>query len=94
VSLDDLRKQIDGVDTRIIELLAQRQGLSVAVGQEKAKNKQAISDSKREAAVMSRMRQMAQEYDLDIPTVERIYQCIIAASKSAQEIITSYEEQA
>jgi chorismate mutase/prephenate dehydrogenase len=84
MKLDDLRHQIDSVDTRIMQLLAERQQLSAAIGKEKARCGQAVTDNVREAAVMSRIRQMAQELGLDGTAIESIYLHIIAASKSVQ----------
>jgi len=84
MKLDDLRHQIDSVDTRIMQLLAERQQLSAAIGEEKARRGQAVTDNMREAVVMSRIRQMAQELGLDVATIESIYHHIITASKSVQ----------
>ncbi|MCL1886117.1 MAG: prephenate dehydratase [Dehalococcoidia bacterium] len=91
MSLENLRNQIDGVDAHILKLLSERQQLSAAIGEEKKRSGQAITDSTREAAVMSRVRQMACEAGLDAAVVESIYHRIISASKNVQGLTVAFQ---
>lgn len=86
-----MRNQIDSVDSHIIKLLAERQQLSVAIGEEKVRNGKAVTDSMREAYVMSHVRQMAQASGLDSTSIERIYRSIISASKKVQGLSVAFQ---
>jgi chorismate mutase/prephenate dehydratase len=91
MSIEELRTQIDSVDERIIKLISERQLLSAAIGEEKAHTGQAITDITREASVMSHIRQLAQDCELDAAAIEAIYRRIIAASKKVQGLLVAFQ---
>ena len=84
MNLEELRRQIDDIDEKIIRLLAERQQNSKLIGELKAVSGQAITDSARERSVIDHVRQTACLAGLDSDTVEHIYRLIISASKSQQ----------
>ena len=53
--LAELREQIDEVDSRLLELLNRRAGLSLAVGQAKKKVSGKVFDAAREARLLERL---------------------------------------
>ncbi|MFC1462552.1 chorismate mutase [Verrucomicrobiota bacterium] len=84
MSLDDLRQRIDDLDSRIIELLNERAGLAVKIGDEKRHAGSPVFDAGREDEVISRLRGMCRE-PLDGDAVERIYREVIAACTDLQK---------
>jgi chorismate mutase / prephenate dehydratase len=55
MSIDDVRRRIDGVDAKILELLEERAGLAAQAGAEKRANEQALYDPEREQRVFERL---------------------------------------
>ena len=83
--IDDLRKQIDGIDDKILGLLVDRFALVVQVGTEKKEAGIEVVDIDREDTLMNRLVDMAQEKNLSLDLVEKIYQLIIQESRRQQD---------
>ena len=65
MSIDDLRKEIDALDSRIVELLNERAEVAKKIGVVKRQNNLPIHDSGREKKVYSRILSLKQR-----PTAE------------------------
>ncbi|MBI4267738.1 MAG: prephenate dehydratase [Chloroflexi bacterium] len=91
MSLEDLRKQIDDVDARIVKLIAERMRISGRIGEEKKKHDRQIRDNERELRVLARIRSLAQEEKLDPEDIEGLYRQLITISRSLQGITVAFQ---
>ena len=91
MSLDNLRKQIDETDERIVKLIGERIQITRYIGKEKMETGQAIEDKSREKVVLERVKNLARLENLNPDEVEKIYQRIIMASKEVQGITASFQ---
>lgn len=91
MSLDELRKEIDDIDSRIVRLLAERIRLAEGIGKEKREMGKQIVDIAREKQVIDRLKQLAGEEQIDPDDVERIYRLIMAATKGRQGIFVAFQ---
>jgi chorismate mutase/prephenate dehydratase len=90
MSLDSLRRKIDRIDDRIVDLLAERIGLAL----ETAALKPAVRDAGREAAIVSRLQARASASipgRLSPDFIAALYALIFAESRKAQESSLSKE---
>lgn len=94
MSLEEMRKKIDEVDTKIVQLIAERIRQSQSIGYEKQKNNKPIEDASREEKVIEHIRAIAREENLDEMEVETIYRQIIRSSKTVQGIAVAYQGEA
>jgi chorismate mutase / prephenate dehydratase len=91
MSLEDLRRNVDDVDARIIKLLAERMKLSGEIGAEKARNSKPLTDAGREAIVLDHIRKLAKDEGINADAVESIYRRVIAASKNVQGVSVAFQ---
>ncbi len=91
MNLDNLRKQIDETDAKIVKLIGERIQITRNVGKEKMENGQPIEDKSREQVVLERVKTLARAENLNPDEVEKIYQRIILASKEVQGITVSFQ---
>lgn len=73
-----LRSSIDNMDTALICLLAERFKVTQQVGELKAREGLPPADPDREARQIARLRQLAEESDLDPELAEKFLTFIIA----------------
>jgi chorismate mutase-like protein len=78
--LEALRRQIDAVDEKILELVAQRVELVLRVGELKRLSGAAIYDPERERRVLERLAHQAVP-PLDRETVQRVFERLIDESR-------------
>ena len=78
--LAGLRKAIDAVDSRLLELMAERIRLVLAVGAYKAKHDLPIYDPERERQLLERLTRSPPE-PLEADTVRRIFERLIDESR-------------
>ncbi len=91
MSLDNLRKQVDEMDARIVKLIGERIQITRQIGKEKMETGQPIEDKSRELVVLERVKNMARAENLNPDEVENIYQHIILASKEVQGMTASFQ---
>lgn len=91
MSLDNLRKQVDEMDARIVKLIGERIQITRHIGKEKMETGQPIEDKSREQVVLDRVKNIARAENLNPDEVEKIYQCIILASKEVQGMTASFQ---
>ncbi|HEX3773466.1 MAG TPA: chorismate mutase [Polyangiaceae bacterium] len=82
--LEELRRSIDDLDGRILDLVAERVRVVLAVGQYKRKNKIAVYDPERERRMLDRLCAQA-KHPLDAETVRRIFERLIDESRRIEQ---------
>ena len=82
--LEELRRAIDQVDSRLLELIHERVRLVLAVGAYKLKNGVAIYDPERERRLLERLTALAQP-PLEPDTVRRIFERLIDESRTLEQ---------
>ncbi len=84
-----LREAIDEIDAKLLELLAERVRVVLAVGEYKRKRGVAVYDPSRERRIFAALGELA-EPPLDADTVRRIFERIIDESRAIeQRFVTS-----
>lgn len=82
--LEALRRSIDDLDNRILELVAERVRVVLAVGQYKREHNIAVYDPERERKLLDRLCGQAQ-HPLDADTVRRIFERLIDESRRIEQ---------
>lgn len=82
--LAELRRQIDDVDARLLELLNRRAGLSLAVGQAKRQVSGKVFDPAREARLLEGLAERNQG-PLKTEHIISIWRAVLSASRSLQK---------
>jgi len=93
VSLDDLRKDIDDIDARMVKLLAERLSTARKIGALKKKGLKQIQDGAREKEVLEHVRKLAKKEGMPPGDVERFYGLIMASSRSVQGMEVAFQGQ-
>jgi chorismate mutase / prephenate dehydratase len=91
MSIDNLRKQIDELDSRIVKLISERMVITRDIGKEKKNAGKPIEDKAREKAVMEKVKELARSENLNPAEIEKIYLDIIAVSKETQAVTVSFQ---
>ncbi len=91
MNLDELRKKIDEIDARIVELIAERQEISREIGKGKNKTSRVIEDRERELRVLKNVRSLARDKKISPSDIENIYRQVINASKKIQKVAVAYQ---
>lgn len=91
MNLNDLRKQVDEIDVRIISLLAERLKISKDIGKEKKENQKPIIDRSRDEQVLKNAKQLAVKEGINSQDTEHIYRMIMRASKSVQGLEVGFQ---
>lgn len=84
--LAGFRKSIDNIDAALIHMLAERFRITQAVGEYKAKATLPPADPSREQAQIARLRNLAEESELDPEFSEKFLRFII------EEVIRHHEK--
>jgi chorismate mutase len=82
--LEALRRSIDDLDGRILELVAERVRVVLAVGEYKRRNNIAVYDPDRERKMLERLCGQA-KHPLDGDTVRRIFERLIDESRRIEQ---------
>jgi|AntDeeMinimDraft_5_1070356.scaffolds.fasta_scaffold19212_2 chorismate mutase len=77
--LEDLRSEIDQLDTKLIELLADRFAVSRRVGELKRAKALTSRDAEREALQMKRVRELAHERGVSPELAEAMLRLVVDA---------------
>jgi chorismate mutase/prephenate dehydratase len=94
MSLEDLRKQIDDLDSQIIKLIAERINIAQDIGQEKRDAGKPVEDKAREQQVLEKVKNIAFTENIDPDEIGKIYQKIFVLSKEAQSVTVSFQGEA
>lgn len=76
--LSQYRKTIDNIDAAIVHMLAERFRCTKQVGELKAKHEMPPSDPSREREQILRLRELAEESDLDPVFAEKFLEFVVA----------------
>ena len=79
-----LRARIDDINNRLLELIAERQDVSVAIGAIKAERGLPLYSHAREAQLLAKFRDDALAFDLDPDYVEELMNVVLRHSRAAQ----------
>jgi chorismate mutase len=82
--LDALRRAIDDVDRRLLDLMAERVGIVLKVGDFKRKRSLPIYDPERERSMIERLIQMAPP-PLNPEIVRRVFERVIDESRRIEQ---------
>jgi len=91
MSLEDLRKKIDEIDAKIVELIGERIRIAEEIGKEKKEQGKQVEDKEREARVLENVKSIAQKESINQEDIEGIYRQIIATSKRTEEIVVAFQ---
>ncbi|MGO4894058.1 bifunctional chorismate mutase/prephenate dehydrogenase [Flavobacterium sp. W21_SRS_FM6] len=86
ISLDELRIQIDKIDSQMVELLAQRAKITAQVGQYKSRVGLPIYVPEREAELISKRREQAEAQGVSPTLVEDLLRRIMRESYHTQNV--------
>ncbi|MBD3245033.1 MAG: hypothetical protein GF335_03510 [Candidatus Moranbacteria bacterium] len=87
MELSEIRKQIDKIDKKLVELIKQRLDLIPEVAQYKLKNNIKRFQKKREAQIISRNRKRAKELKINPDLIEDILKRMIKESHRVEKKI-------
>ncbi len=85
MSLDELRNTLSSIDTRIVELIAERQQVVADIGRTKRDAGTGTRDYAREKEVLDRGRARADELGIDPDLAEAVLRQLIRSSLESQE---------
>lgn len=85
VDLQSLREDLEAIDRQLLALLRRRLERTEAVAESKLARAYPFRDEEREELVLTRVRQVAVDLDIDPRSVERLYRLIMAMSISHQQ---------
>ncbi|MEX0685280.1 MAG: prephenate dehydratase [Balneolales bacterium] len=90
--IDDIRKELDSIDQRIVEALADRLKIVNSISATKIEQNKLIRDLEREEVVLSRIRELAADAGLDYYFVEQLFRDIINhAVRSQAHSLVDYQ---
>lgn len=85
MTLDDLRVELNGIDRKIVELIAARQNVVDEIASVKQDSGQALRDFEREKAVIEAARDRAGKLGIDPKLADDVLTALIRASLTRQE---------
>ena len=85
VRIDELRRQIDGIDAQLVALLNARAACALSIGQEKKRVGLAVYQPGREAEVLANVERLNQG-PLDDRAVRRLFERIIDEARRLERI--------
>ncbi len=91
MKIEELRKDIDKVDSEIVRLIAERLSLAEQIGALKKEQGQQIEDKQREEVILGHIREIAQQKGINEADIEGIYRKIFSTSKSIQGAIVAFQ---
>ncbi len=93
MSLDELRRKIDELDARIVELIGERAKIAEEIGKGKKAQNQLIEDMVRERQVLERVKGIAGDR-IRPADIESIYRQIMVACKRLQGVEVTFQGEA
>ena len=89
--MEELRKKIDEVDTKIVKLIAERIRIAEQVGKEKKKQGIQIEDREREKVVLEKVKSIAHSENISQEDLGSIYRQIITVSRGMQGAVVAFQ---
>lgn len=84
MELDELRKEIRGIDREIVELIAQRTYVAESIAAVKRDEGRPTTDEDQEQAVMDRAGENAERFGVDSNLVKAVFRLLIELNKVEQ----------
>jgi chorismate mutase/prephenate dehydratase len=96
MNLEELRKKIDDVDARVVELIGERIRIAEEIGRGKRAKGSSIEDREREKTVLENVKHIARKQNIDIDgeALASIYERIISACKNKEGITVAFQGEA
>jgi chorismate mutase / prephenate dehydratase len=91
MSIEDLRKKVDELDTEIVRLIANRNAVTRDIGDEKREAGKPVEDKPREKEVLTKVKKLARIENLNPEEIEKIYQQIFSFSKEIQGLTVAFQ---
>ena len=91
MNLEDLRRKIDEVDARIVELIGERLKIVEEIGKGKREENKLIEDREREYRVLENVKSIARSKNINQGDIESIYKQLMAASKRIQGVEVAFQ---
>ncbi len=91
MNLDDLRKQIDELDSKIVKLIAERVKVADDIGKTKREQGRRVEDREREKHVLENVKSLALQENVRQEDVEKIYRQIVSACKGMQGVRVAFQ---
>jgi len=83
--MQQTRKQIDGIDKKLIKLLSKRMKLAIKLGKFKKKESLPVLDKKREEKMLKKLEKQAKKQGLDTKFINKLYKEIFKESRRVQK---------
>ncbi len=83
--IEKLRVEINDVDTQIIELIAKRQQIALAIGEYKKQNNLPVFDPKREILLREFHKSICEKYSVAPDLVAKLFELLIEESRKVQQ---------
>ena len=83
-TLEELRNEIDGIDSEIIDLIRRRQTCAGQIARLKYVERLPVRDEARRHAVLDRAFERAVECGIDATAVQQVFELLIAMSEARQ----------
>ncbi len=94
MSLEDLRRQIDETDAKIVKLIGDRIRIAHKIGEEKRLQGKQIDDQVREKQVLENIKHVAQSKNINQEAIESIYQQIVTTCRRTQGTEVAFQGEA
>ncbi len=94
MSLEDLRKKIDSIDTEIVRLISERVRIAQEIGEEKRAEGRRVNDQLREQRVLEHIKSIARSENINQDIIENIYRQIITVCRRTQGTEVAFQGEA
>lgn len=94
MNLEDLRRQLDEVDAKIVGLIGERMGIAQEIGKGKRQTNKQVEDKGREEQVLENVRSSARQAGINPKDVENIYKQIVNTCKWVQAKRAAFQGEA
>jgi len=84
MTLEEFRKEINEIDSQVLNLIRRRMEIAESIGKFKRKNNLPILDTSREKEIFEKLDRLAEEMNLDKLFIKDLFALIIKKSKEKQ----------
>jgi len=85
MDLNLIRKNLNKIDQKLVELIAQRQSYMPAVGKYKQQNNLPIAQIKREQEIFAVLKKLSKQKKVNPELIQKIFKLIITDAKQIQK---------
>jgi chorismate mutase/prephenate dehydratase len=91
MNIEGLRKNIDSIDEKLVNLLVERLDLAAQIGQSKRESGQPVVSLDREHEVLENISRLASASGLDVESMKTVFRQIITLSRGTQAARVAYQ---